>query len=227
MNHEAGAARGGAQQPKASYPVDAWLEGREHPDGEDPLAPIHKVGSLIDGIALKEIVAQAPENSTVNETNSMLADFGDTVTTAHTHTYTVAPGDTHVSTPGVAGDTCMSTPPRTPRASAGLSAQTAGIGRPPIVTSGQLQPASMQSTANYGYSTVGANMLASANTSANNSMHDAEEHATASWGHAQLSPARADLNLSPPPSIGFDANSTKVPCSSPVFLEMFTLIQCI
>lgn len=222
-HHEAGTAHevvNAAQQAQhakvASYPVDAWLEGRDREaDGDDALAPIHKVESLIDGIALKEIVAQAPDNPAITETNSMHADFGDTVTTTHTNTHTMtggAPGDTCLSTPGVAGDTYMSTPPRTPRG--GAEALTSGVGRPPILTSGQLQPASLRSTGNYGYSTAGVNMLNSVNTSAHNSMHDtAAAQATASGGHAELSPDRDVLDLSPPPSMRIETGSGKVPCS--------------
>jgi hypothetical protein len=62
--HEAGTDQGAGQQAKGTgtYPVDAWLEGREHiENGDDVLMPIQKVESLMNCIALKEIVAQGPE----------------------------------------------------------------------------------------------------------------------------------------------------------------------
>lgn len=215
--------------------MDAWLEGKENLEsGDDPLAPIHKVESLMNGIALKEIVSQAPENPTATETNSMHADFGDTYTTMNTNTQTAigVNGDTYTSNPGVAGDTYTNTPPRSPR---GTSVHTSGVGRPPILTSGQLQPASMQSTGNYGYST-GANMLTSmGNTTAepesrtkpeargfvpemmssptSGQVRQGAPAPFAAAGHAELSPARDVLDLSPRPSVGLDGRSSKVPDS--------------
>lgn len=154
--------------------MDAWLEGRDHIDnGEDNLAPIHKVESLMNGISLKDVVAAAPENPVANDNNSMHADYGDTQTTANTfttntytttHTTTNTPGlgvDTMQSTPGVAGDTQVSTPPHTPTASHNNTMTTAGVGRPPATTSGQLQPVSQQSTGNFGFGVPG-NMFHSA-----------------------------------------------------------------
>jgi hypothetical protein len=180
--HEAGTDQGAGQQAKGTgtYPVDAWLEGREHiENGDDVLMPIQKVESLMNCIALKEIVAQGPENPAATDGNSMHADFGDTTTTTNTHlnnTYTTnnthtgpaLNGDTFLSTPGIAGDTYMSTPPRTPRGgnsqSNSQSNYTTAVGRPPIVVSGQLQPASVNSTGNYGYSTAGVNAFHSLST---------------------------------------------------------------
>jgi hypothetical protein len=135
-HHDAFAKQGAAPQARGigTYPVDAWLEGREHIEDEDEaLGPIQKVESLMSGIALKEIIKQGPKNPAFTDGNSMHADFGDTVTTNNTYT-----ANNTQTTTGANGD-------------GGVQFNYMSVaGRPPGLASGRLQDVSLNSTEIYG-----------------------------------------------------------------------------